>query len=81
MNRRLDLDFSARQILVSSGAGQALWVSLTAVLNPGDEVLMPTPRWLKCIRSLVRMADGVPVPVPTRRESGYVPDLSICPPG
>ncbi len=75
MNRRLDLDFSARQILVSSGAKQALLGCLTAVLNPGDEVLMPTPCWLS-YPELVRMADGVPVPVENRKESGYVPDLS-----
>ncbi|MGI6695698.1 MAG: pyridoxal phosphate-dependent aminotransferase [Christensenellales bacterium] len=71
---RYGLDYAPGQVLVASGAKQALIGALTAILNPGDEVLLPTPCWLS-YPELIRMADGVPVLVATSADKGYVPDI------
>lgn len=66
------LDYTPSQVMVASGAKQALIGCLTAVLNPGDEVLLPAPCWLS-YPEMIRMADGVPVLVETGADTGYVP--------
>jgi aspartate aminotransferase len=69
-----DLHFSPSQILVSAGAKQSIFNALTAILNPGDEVLIPAPYWVS-YPAIVRLADGVPVIIPFPAESGFRPDL------
>ncbi|MDD4081570.1 MAG: pyridoxal phosphate-dependent aminotransferase, partial [Eubacteriales bacterium] len=71
---RYKLDYVPDEIMASGGAKQALLACLTAVLNPGDEVLLPTPCWLS-YPELIRMADGVPVMVETNAAQGYVPAM------
>ncbi len=51
-------------ILVSVGVSEALYLALTAVLDPGDEVIMPEPCFVSYAPG-VRLAGGTPVPVPT----------------
>ncbi len=75
LKRRYGLAYAPSQVMVASGAKQALLGALAAVLNPGDEVLLPTPCWLS-YPELIRMADGVPVLVGTTASQGYVPDIS-----
>ena len=58
-----DLHYSPGQILVSTGAKQSIFNALSAILNPGDEVLIGAPYWVS-YPAIVRLADGVPVPVP-----------------
>ncbi len=70
---RYGLDYSPKEIMASSGAKQSLLACLSAVINPGDEVILPTPCWLS-YPELIRMADGVPVLVETTAEQGYVPE-------
>ncbi|MEW6509333.1 MAG: pyridoxal phosphate-dependent aminotransferase [Bacteroidota bacterium] len=67
-----DLHFSPSQILVSSGAKQSIFNALRAILNPGDEVVVPAPYWVS-YPPMVRLADGVPVIVPPA-DSGFRPD-------
>lgn len=64
------LKYDPQQITVSCGAKHALFNALMAVLNPGDEVLIPAPYWLS-YPEMVRLAGGEPVIVPTTAESGY----------
>jgi aspartate aminotransferase len=64
------LDYAADRILVTSGAKQAVFTALTAVINPGDEVLIPSPYWVTYPEA-VRLLDGVPVELPTRFEDGF----------
>lgn len=58
------------EILVTSGAKQAIFTALTAALNPGDEVLIPSPYWVTYPEA-VRLLGGVPVEIPTRFENGF----------
>lgn len=74
LRKQQGLDYAASQVMVTSGAKQALLGCLTAVLNPGDEVLLPAPCWLS-YPELIRMADGVPVLAETRADAGFVPEM------
>ncbi len=58
------------EVLVTVGVSEALYLALTAVLNPGDEVLIPTPCFV-AYTAEVTLAGGVPVTVPTRRENDF----------
>jgi aspartate aminotransferase len=58
------------QVLVTNGGKQALYNAFAALLNPGDEVLLPAPYWTTYPES-IRLAGGDPVVVPTSVESGY----------
>lgn len=56
------LDYEAAQIVVSSGAKNSLFNALSAVINPGDEVLIPVPYWVS-YPELVKLNDGTPIAV------------------
>jgi aspartate aminotransferase len=56
--------------IATCGGKQALYNLLMALLNPGDEVLIPAPYWVS-YTAMVELADGVPVIVPTTPESGF----------
>lgn len=62
-----------REVLVTVGAKEAVFLSFAALLEPGDEVLVSTPIWGDYLTT-VRMAGGVPVPVPTRAADGFQVD-------
>ena len=65
-----DLDYAPDQITISTGAKQCLANTFMAILNPGDEVLIPIPYWVS-YPELVKLADGVPVFVETSKENNY----------
>ncbi len=52
------------EVIVSVGGSEALYLAVTAVLNPGDEVIIPEPCFVSYAPE-VALAGGVPVPVPT----------------
>ncbi len=58
------------QVLVTNGGKQALYNAFAALLDPGDEVLLPAPFWTTYPESIA-LAGGVAVPVVTGPESGY----------
>lgn len=64
------LDFSAAEITVACGAKQVIYNAMMATLNPGDEVIIPTPYWTT-YSAIVEIAGGVPVLVPCDGESGF----------
>lgn len=64
------LDYTPDQITISTGAKQCISNIFMAILNPGDEVLIPIPYWVS-YPELVRLADGVPVFVETLEENNY----------
>lgn len=64
------LDYKPSQIVISNGGKHSLTNIFTAILNPGDEVLIPAPYWLS-YPEMVKMADGVPVFVRGEKEAGY----------
>ena len=61
----------ADQVLVTNGGKQALYEAFAALLDPGDEALLPAPYWTTYPES-IRLAGGVPVDVPTDESSGYL---------
>ena len=65
-----NLKFDATQIVVSTGAKQALYNVAQVCLNKGDEVILPCPYWVS-YSDIVKLADGVPVEVPTSIESDF----------
>lgn len=64
------LEFGPTQILVSCGAKHSIFNALLAICNPGDEVIIPAPYWVS-YPEMAKIADGIPVVVPTTRESGF----------
>lgn len=64
------LNYSADQIVVSTGAKQAIANAVMALVNPGDEVLMPSPYWVS-YAELVKIAGGIPVEVLATVENDY----------
>ncbi len=57
-------DIPAENIIATAGASEAIHVAIEAHVQPGDEVLCPTPAF--CLRPLAKLAGGEPVPVPLR---------------
>ena len=64
------LVYSSEQIVVSTGAKQALANTVLVLINPGDEVLLPAPFWVS-YEAMVNLADGVSVPIPTTIENDF----------
>jgi aspartate/methionine/tyrosine aminotransferase len=63
-------EVSASQVLVTNGGKQALYNAFAALLDPGDEALLPAPYWTTYPES-IRLAGGVPVEILTDETSGY----------
>ncbi len=79
LKRDNGLEYSPAQVVVSNGAKHSLFNALAALLNPGDEVLIPVPYWVSN-PELVKLNDGIPVAMETSKESGFkasVEDLEI----
>jgi len=70
LKRDNDLEFTAAQIVVSNGAKQSVGFSLLAVVNEGDEVLIPAPYWVS-YPEMTKLAGGVPIVVRTSFERDY----------
>ncbi|MDE6051661.1 MAG: pyridoxal phosphate-dependent aminotransferase [Paramuribaculum sp.] len=64
------VDFAPEQIVVSGGAKQALCNVILSVVNPGDEVVIPTPAWVSYVE-MVKLAEGVTVTVPASIEQNF----------
>ncbi|MBU6182506.1 MAG: pyridoxal phosphate-dependent aminotransferase [Verrucomicrobia bacterium] len=64
------LDYKSSQVIVSSGAKQSCFNAIAAVVNEGDEVIIPAPYWLS-YPEMVRLVGGEPVLVHTREENNW----------
>lgn len=64
------LDYKPEQIVVSTGGKQAIYQVVQVLVNPGDEVIIPTPFWVS-YKEIVRVAGGVPVYVKTKLENDF----------
>ena len=71
--RENDLRYGADQVLVSTGGKQVLYNAFMAMLDPGDEVIVPTPYWVS-YPAQIELAGGVTVAVPASAADGFVPD-------
>ena len=65
------LVISASQVLVTNGGKHAVYEAFATLLDPGDQVLLPTPYWTSYPESIA-LAGGVPVQVHTDESSGYL---------
>jgi aspartate/methionine/tyrosine aminotransferase len=65
------LDVAPEQILVTNGGKQAVYTAFATLLDPGDEVLLPTPYWTTYPEA-IRLAGGVPVEVFADTDAGYL---------
>ena len=68
--RENGLDYKPSNIVVSNGAKHSLVNTFMAILNPGDEVIIPAPYWVS-YPEMVKLADGVPVSIQTTEEDGF----------
>ena len=64
------LDYEPSQIVISNGAKHSIFNAVFATIDPGDEVIIPSPYWLT-YPEVVKCCGGVPVFVTTTRESGF----------
>lgn len=62
------------EIVITVGVSEALYLALTAILEPGEEVIIPTPCFV-AYQAEVILAGGVPVEVPSHVEDKFQPDL------
>ena len=69
-DRENGLTYAADQVIVGTGGKQVLYNALMATLDPGDEVLIPTPYWVS-YPDMVLLAGGTPVLIETRAEDGF----------
>ncbi len=68
--KKYKLDYDASQIVVSNGSKHALKNAFAAILDAGDEVIVPAPYWNSYI-DIIKMCSGVPVVVKTKRSNGF----------
>lgn len=70
LKRENGLDYHVEEVLVSNGAKQSVCNVVMALVNAGDEVIIPSPYWAS-YPQIVKLADGVPVLVETEFEHGF----------
>ncbi len=70
LSRENHIDFSPEQIVVGNGAKQELCNAVLALVNPGDEVVIPTPAWVSYVE-MVKLAEGKVVEVAAGIESDF----------
>ena len=62
--------YAPEEIIISTGGKQVIFNAMVATLNPGDEVVIPTPCWVS-YPDIVALADGTPVLVPCGQNNGF----------
>jgi aspartate aminotransferase len=70
LRRDLGLEYAPDEVTVSCGAKHTLYNIVMALVNPGDEVMIPSPFWVSYPEQ-VRLVGGVPVPVETLESTGF----------
>lgn len=71
IERRINVQYDAGdEIIVTVGASEGIDVSLRAIINIGDEIIIPTPNFV-CYAPLIRLAGGVPIEIQCGREDDY----------
>ncbi len=64
------LDYAPDEIIVGTGGKQVIYNAMLATVDPGDEVVIPTPCWVS-YPDIVQLAEGTPVLVPTSQNGGF----------
>jgi aspartate aminotransferase len=71
-----NIPVTPEEIVVTPGAKPIMYFVITALVNPGDEVIYPNPGF-PIYESVINFVGGVPVPIPLREESGFGFDLDL----
>lgn len=64
------VDYTPAQVVIASGAKHMVYLALRALVNPGDEVILPTPAWVSYYE-LIRIVGGIPVMLPASEEEDF----------
>lgn len=72
--RDYGLDYTPKDVVVSSGAKQSLTNAFMAIIDPGDEVIVPTPCWVSYVE-MIKLADGIPIMVALEEKDGFRLDV------
>ena len=64
------------EVMVTVGVSEALYLALTAVIDPGDEIIIPTPCFVS-YQAEVLLSGGIPIEVPGRMENGFQPEIEL----
>ena len=64
------VEYKPSQVVVSGGAKHCVYLALRALVNPGDEVILPAPFWVSYLE-LIRMVGGVPTVITTEESAGF----------
>ncbi len=64
------LDYDYTQIVIASGAKHSLYIALSAITNPGDEIILPAPYWVSYYE-MIKMTGGTPVIVNAEEKQGF----------
>lgn len=71
LNSLYDVEYDpALELLITVGVSEAMYLAMTAILNPGDEVIVPQPCFVSYMAE-VSLAGGTPVPIATRVENNF----------
>ena len=70
LKRRFDLSYRPEETIVTVGGSEAIDLAIRAIVEPGDEVIVPTPSFV-CYAPIVRMCGGVPVILETKMENNF----------
>lgn len=70
MSEDCGLEYGPSQVVVSTGAKHCVYLALRALVNPGDEIILPAPYWVSYLE-LIKMAGGRPVVVSAGEKDGF----------
>lgn len=73
LQKLYNVKYDASEVLATVGVSEALYLTFTAILEPGDEVIIPTPCFV-AYQAEVILAGGVPVEIPARVENDFTVD-------
>lgn len=70
-DRRFNLEYNEKEVLITVGGSEAIDLAIRALVQSGDEVLIPEPCFV-CYEPCVRLAHGVPVPIVTEEKDNFI---------
>jgi aminotransferase len=73
LEKLYNVSYDPEDIVISVGGSEALYLAATAIVNPGDEVIIPTPCFVS-YQAEIHLAGGIPVEVPCRIEKNFEVD-------
>ena len=70
LSRRFELDYQPNEVVVTVGGSEAIDLCIRALVQPGDEVIIPEPRFV-CYEPITQLTGGVPVHIATKAEEDF----------